>query len=309
MAYLFALLGALAVATIPISLLGWEPGEQSMAAAMGLAQNKRRVDLAQIARESGTGLTADRLLMGMALWVVGGFIAGLPYGFVVAVMFALGGGFVYWGGLSDKREDRRAKQSVQIARAMGIIETVLSQGRPLQDALEQAAEASPPEGREVLEDLVRRIREAPANEMARAIREWDEDWDNPSVDMLAAALLAAIEARIEIAPLVHSLRENIQDVSDVLNRTRSEAAGIVWQAKFLAFWPLIVLALLSFVAPEWAIAYHRNPLLILPVLLGSAATWWLSMRQIRTGLSVDASVGIGENGEGEIQLDRLGKIL
>ena len=234
---------------------------------------------------------------------------GLPQGLFIALLFGLAGGLIYWGSLTDKREERRSKQAVQIARAMGIIETVLSQGRPLQDALEQAAQASPPEGREVLEDLVRRMRQVSANEMTRAVREWDEAWDNPATDMLAAALLAALESRIEIAPLVRSLRENIMDVTDTLRRTHAEAQGIIWQSRFLAFWPIIVLAIISLLTPSWAVAYRSNPLLILPALIGSALTWLLSMRQIRNGLSVDAAVGIGEHGEGEIQLDRLGKVL
>lgn len=309
MTMLIGLLAALAAAAIPLTI-GWEWGqEKRIAKAMGVAHTRRRVDLAQIARESGTGLEAHQIVLGLLAWSVGGFLLGLPHGLIVALIFGVSGGLIYWGSLADKREERRSKQAVQIARAMGIIETVLSQGRPLQDALEQAAQASPPEGREVLEDLVLRIRQVPAGDITTAIREWDEAWDNPSVDMLAAALLAALEARIEVAPLVGTLRENIMDVTDTLRRTHAEAQGIVWQTKFLAFWPVIVLALLSLLASTWGAAFRRNPLLILPALIGSGLTWMLSIRQIRNGLSVDAAVGIGENGEGEIQLDRLGKVL
>ncbi len=309
MAMLIGLLAALAAAAVPLTI-GREWGsERRMAQVMGVAHPHRRFDLARLARESGTGLQPHQIIMGLLAWSVGGFLLGLPQGVFVALLFGLAGGLIYWGSLTDKREDRRSKQAVQIARAMGIIETVLSQGRPLHDALEQAAQASPLEGREVLEDLVRRMRQVSANEMARAVREWDEAWDNPATDMLAAALLAALESRIEVAPLVGSLQENIMDVTDTLRRTHAEAQGIIWQSRFLAFWPIIVLAIISLATPSWAVAYRHNPLLILPALIGSALTWALSMRQIRNGLSVDAAVGIGAHGEGEIQLDRLGKVL
>lgn len=309
MAMLIGVLAALVGAAIPLTI-GWEWGrERRMARAMGLAHPGRRFDLERFARETGTGLTPGQLILGLLLWSVGGFLIGLPHGLFVALLFGLAGGLVYWGGLTDKREERRTKQAVQMARAMGIIKTVLSQGRPLQDALEQAAQALPPEGREVLEDLVRRIRQAPANEITQAVRAWNEAWDNPSADMLAAALLAGLESRIEIVPLIDALQGNILDVTDTLQRTHAEAQGIIWQARFLAFWPVLVLAAISLLAPSWALAYRSNPLLILPALLGSALSWVLSMRQIRNGLSVDAAVGIGEHGEGEIHLDRLGKVL
>ena len=309
MAMLIGLLAALAAAAVPLTI-GWEWGqEKRMAKAMGVAHPQRRFDLNRWARESGTGLKAHQILWGLLAWTVGGFLLGLPHGLFIAFLFGLAGGFIYWGSLTDKREERRSRQAVQIARAMGIIETVLSQGRPLQEALEQAVQSSPPEGREVLEDLVRRIRQTSAGEITQAVRDWDEAWDNPSVDMLAAALLAALEARIEIAPLIGALRTNIMDVTDTLRRTHAEAQGIIWQTRFLAFWPMFILVAVALIAPSWATTYRHNPLLILPALLGSAATWWFAMRQVRSGLSVDAAVGVGENGEGEIHLDRLGKVL
>ena len=309
MAYVIAILAALAAASIPLALQDWSKGEKAMAEAMGLTHPRRRVSLEQIARESGAGVSGTQIIMGVLAWSIGGFLLGLPEGIIAALLFGAAGALIYIGSLKDKRELRRGKQAVQVARAMGVIEVVLSQGRSLQEALEQAAEAVPEEGREVLQDLVRRIREAPADQMARAVREWDAVWDNPAVDMLAAALLAAIEGRMEIAPLIAALRTNIQDVIEVLERTRAEAAGVIWESRFLAFWPVVVLAILALMIPDWAAAYRQNPLYLLPALLGSWLTWALSMRLLRKGLSVDAAVGIGERGEGEIQLDRLGRVI
>jgi len=309
MLYIIALLAALIGASIPLAIMQRSSGEQPMAEALGLVQERRRFSLDDWARQSNTGLTGSQILIGGLAWSVGGLLLGLSLSPLLALLFAVAGGLLYYGSLQEKRQERRTKQAVQVARAMGIMETILGQGRSLQEAVEQAAQSSPPEGRETLMDLVYRMREVPANDITRAVREWSQAWDNPSVDMLAAALIAALDARIEIAPLVGALRRNIQAVSSTLKRNHAEAQGIIWQTRFLTFWPIVVLTAVALMNRQWGMAYHNHPVYALPALIGGALTWILGMRQIRNGLSIEAAVGIGEHGEGEIQLDRLGKVL
>jgi hypothetical protein len=55
--------------------------------------------------------------------------------------------------------------------------------------------------------------------------------------------------------------------------------------------------------------YAANPLFLLPVLLGSGLSYALSMRMIQDGLSIEATMGLLSKGEGEIHLDRLGRVL
>jgi hypothetical protein len=79
---------------------------------------------------------------------------------------------LYAGTLSDKRQEFRLKQAKDILRGLGVVETLLSQGNPLGDALDDAAQAVGPDGRMVLGDLVVRLRTAPADEAALAVREF-----------------------------------------------------------------------------------------------------------------------------------------
>jgi hypothetical protein len=55
--------------------------------------------------------------------------------------------------------------------------------------------------------------------------------------------------------------------------------------------------------------YAANPIFLLPMLLGSGLSYLLSMRMIQAGLSIEASMGLLSKGEGEIRLDRLGRVL
>lgn len=89
----------------------------------------------------------------------------------------------------------------------------------------------------VLSDLVDRLRTAPADEAALAVREWTTGLDNPAVDIVAASLLASIEGHIEISPLVASARKTLGTVVEVLSRARAAAKGVEWRAKFLALLP------------------------------------------------------------------------
>jgi len=161
----------------------------------------------------------------------------------------------------------------------------------------------------VLGDLVYRMRAASADRAAEAVREWTLTWDNPAVDVVGTALLAGLEGRIEIAPLVASLRNTLASVIEVLSRARAAARGIEWQARFLALFPPSVLVAIAVVTPGMCALYAGNPLLVVPVLFGSGLSYLLSMSMIRNGLSIEASMGLESGGQGEIQLDRMGRVL
>jgi Flp pilus assembly protein TadB len=310
MEILIALVGGLALASIPIAI-GWRrtSGEAGMARAMGLTAVPKRFDPERIARQTGSGLTFNQIAFGFLAWVVGGFVGGLLLGPFTAVLFAIAGGLLYAGGLSERRQDFRLRQAKDILRGLGVVETLLSQGRPLNDALDEAAKAVGPDGQIVLNDLVVRLRTAPADQANEAVRQWTTAWDNPSVDIVGTSLLASLEGRIEIGPLVASLRNTLQAVIEVLSRARAAAKGIEWQAKFLALFPPGVIVGIAILAPEVAVLYKNNPLLVMPVLIGSGLSYLLSTNMIRNGLSIEASMGLQAGRQGEIRLDRMGRVL
>lgn len=309
MTTILALIGALSLAAIPLTL-GWRrtAGEAELMARFGLAARKKRFDPEKFALQTGTGLRFNQLALGFLAWSTGGFLAGLALGPVPAVLFGIAGGLMYYGSLSTRRQEVRLRQAKDILRALGVMETLLGQGRPLNQAVEEAAEAVGPHGGRVLKDLVFRMRAAPADQAARAVREWTLQWDNPAVNVVGTALLAALEARIEIAPLVASLRKTLAAIVEVLSRARAEAKGIEWQVRFLTLFPPGVLVAIALTTPEMGDLYAANPLLLLPVLIGSGLSYLLSTRMLRT-LSIEASMGLNAGEFAEISLDRMGRVL
>ena len=132
---LISILGALALATIPIAF-GWRRtvDEAGMARAMGIAQPKKNFDPEKFARQTGTGLAFNQIAYGFLAWVGGGLAGGIFLGVFPAILFAIAGGLLYAGTLSDKRQEFRLKQAKDILRGLGVVETLLSQGKPLGDA-------------------------------------------------------------------------------------------------------------------------------------------------------------------------------
>ncbi len=307
---LLALIAALALASIPIAI-GWRRtyGEAGMARAMGIAAPRKFFDPQKYALQTGTGLTFNQIAFGVLAWTAGGLLAGLAIGPFAAILFAIAGGLLYYGGMSNLRQEFRLRQTKDILRSLGVIETLLGQGRPLTDSLEEAAKAVGPDGRIVLNDLVVRMRSAPADQLAAAVREWTNAWDNPGVDMTATALLSSLESRIEASPLIASLRRTLSAVVEVLSLSRAAAKGVEWQARFLALFPPIVLTAMAVVAPEMGQMWSSNPLYLMPALIGSGGSYLLSMRMIRTGLSIEASMGLNLGESGDIRLDRMGRVL
>ncbi|MEJ2710644.1 MAG: hypothetical protein P8074_23735 [Anaerolineales bacterium] len=310
MSTLLAFVAALALAAIPLAI-GWRrgAGEAGMARALGLDPQRRGFDPHKFARQTGTGLTFNQLLFGCLSWVAGGFLAGLMLGPVGALLFAAAGGLFYVGGLFGRRQEFRLRQARDILRAMGMLETLLQQGRPLQQAIEDVSRAVGADGRLVLADLAFRLRVAPADRTPQAVREWTAAWDNPAVDVVGTVLLASLEGRIDMAPLVAALRGTLSDVVEILARARAAARGIEWQARFLALFPPAVAVAITLIVPSMRQVYAANPIFLLPVLLGSGLSYTLSMRMIQEGLSIEASMGLLSRGEGEIHLDRLGRVL
>lgn len=141
------------------------------------------------------------------------------------------------------------------------------------------------------------------------MREWTTAWDNPAVDIVGTSLLASLEGRIEVGPLVAALRRTLSGVVEVLSRARSAAKGIEWQVRFLALFPPFTMVLTAVTTPQMGQMYAASPWLLLPVLFGSGLSYMLSMRMIRSGLSIEASMGLKAGRQAEICMDRLGRVL
>jgi len=310
MTFVFSLIAALSLASIPL-VLGWRrtAGEAAMARQLGIAAPQKKFDAEKFALRTGTGLTFNQLLFGFLAWVFGGLIAGLVLGLVAAILFAAAGGLLYYGGVSERRQEFRLSQAKDILRAMGVVETLLAQANPLLESLADAANAVGADGRLVLGDLVARMQSARADQQGDAIRAWTQAWDNPAVDIVATSLLASVESHISVTDLVAKLRETLSDVVQILGRARAAANGITWQARFLAIFPPCVLVVMGILTPEAGRMYATQPWYLLPVILGSGTSYWLSMRSIRNGLSIETSIGLQAGQQGIIQYDRMGRVL
>jgi hypothetical protein len=241
--------------------------------------------------------------------VFGGLVAGLVLGVIASILFAAAGGLLYYGGMSERRQEFRLSQARDILRAMGVVETLLAQAKPLLESLADAANAVGADGRMVFGDLVARMQSARADQQGDAIRAWTQAWDNPAVDIVATSLLASVEAHISVTDLVAKLRETLSDVVQILGRARAAANGITWQSRFLAIFPPCVLVVMGILTPEAGRMYAAQPWYLLPVILGSGISYWLSTRSIRNGLSIETSIGLQSGQQGIIQYDRMGRVL
>lgn len=310
MTFFFSLIAALSLASIPL-VLGWRrtAGEAAMARQLGIAEPQKKFDAEKFALRTGTGLTFNQLLFGFLAWVFGGLIAGLVLGLVAAILFAAAGGLLYYGGVSERRQEFRLSQARDILRAMGVVETLLAQAKSLLESLADAANAVGADGRLVLGDLVARMQSARADQQGDAIRAWTQAWDNPAVDIVATSLLASVESHISVTDLVARLRETLSDVVQILGRARAAANGITWQARFLAIFPPCVLVVMGILTPEAGRMYATQPWYLLPVVLGSGTSYWLSMRSIRNGLSIETSIGLQAGQQGIVHYDRMGRVL
>jgi len=310
MTLVLSLVAALSLASIPL-ILGWRrtASEAAMAKQLGIAASPKKFDSEKFALRTGTGLTFNQLLFGFLAWVFGGLVAGLVLGIFASILFAIAGGLLYYGGMSERRQEFRLSQARDILRAMGVVETLLAQAKPLLESLSDAANAVGADGRMVLGDLVARMQSARADQQGDAIRAWTQAWDNPAVDIVATSLLASVEAHISVTDLVSKLRETLGDVVQILGRARAAANGITWQSRFLAIFPPCVLVVMGILTPEAGRMYATQPWYLLPVILGSGISYWLSTRSIRNGLSIETSIGLQPGQQGIIQYDRMGRVL
>lgn len=307
---LIAVIGALALATVPI-VIGWRRSfsDASLVRALELSPTQKRMTFDDWVKQTGTGLSTSQVVIGLVVWTVGGFLLGLMISPISGLFGAFVGFVFYRTGLNEKRQDFRMAQSRDILRALGLMETMLSQGRSLNDTLEEAARSVGQAGQLVISDLVNEIRATPIDEMPAAIRRWTQRWRSPGSDIMGTALIAAIEGRIEIAPLISAMRVTLSDVMDILSRTRAEATGTTWQVRFLAIVPVASIWFTNLIAPEFGRVWAQNPIFLVPVFAGSVVSYLLSMRMINNGLSLEASVGLTQGKVGEIPVDRMGRLL
>lgn len=307
MEFVFAVIAALSLSSIPL-VIGWRrtTNEEATARVLGIASRGKKFDPDRFALQTGTGLTFNQIAIGFGAWAGGSFFAGLSLGLLASVLFGIAGGLLYAGTLADRRQQFALSQAKDILRALGIVETLLSQGRTLSDSWKEAAGSVGPDGQVVLIDLVTRLRTCVSGEEGSAVRAWADAWSNPAVDIVATVLYSHYTLSIDVAPMIKSLRDTLSAVVEILSRARAAAKGIEWQAKFLAVFPPLVLVFVGLTTPEAGQIYARNPLYLLPVLLGSAGSYWLSMRMVRNGLSIEASMGL--QSEGTIPVEQMGAI-
>jgi hypothetical protein len=88
-----------------------------------------------------------------------------------AVFAAIAGGLLA-GTLSDRRQEFTLQQAKDILRALGIVETLLMQGKTLFDSWVSATNAVGPAGQIILVDLVTRMRACMSGQEGSAVREW-----------------------------------------------------------------------------------------------------------------------------------------
>ena len=312
MDFLLALIAALALASIPL-VLGWRrtTNWDERAREQGLYTPKKRFDPELYALRTGTGATFNQLLLSFIAWVVGGLVAGLFLGIIPGVVFAVAGGLLYYGGISDRRQEYRIRVAREIVTAMGTMETMMTGNTALLPALEYAAKNTGVNGVAALKDLHARLQGAGSRpeELVNAVRAWAETWDNPAADVLGSALAPSLEKGEAVLEMITKLRETLSDIVALLSQARAASQGIAWQAKFLAIFPPMVLVFMSLLTPEAGKMYATQPWYLVPVLVGSGLSYWLSAQSIHKGLSIDANVGMmkGKGGEeATIKVDKMG---
>jgi Flp pilus assembly protein TadB len=310
MEMIIALVAALSLSAIPL-VLGWRRTltEAQIAKQMGIANKKRTFDPDKLAKQTGTGLSWNQIVFGSLVWVVGGFVAGLLIGPLVAVLFCIAGTLLYWGMLSERRQEFRLNQAKDLLRGLGILEVMLGKGGALEESIKIAADGVGLDGRVVLADLYSKMRAGSASEIPQAIQAWSLTWDNPAVDIIATCLRASQETKNPLAPLISTLRITLTAVIEVLSKARAASKGVEWQARFLALFPPLVLVIIGITTPDAGQMYANNPILLLPIVLGSGLSYYFSMRMIRDGLSMEASMGMQTGEAGEIRVDRMGNVL
>ncbi|HUH98274.1 MAG TPA: hypothetical protein VLZ89_12990 [Anaerolineales bacterium] len=310
MEMILALAGALSLSAIPL-VLGWRRtlSEAQIAKQMGIANKKAGIDPEKLARQSGTGLTWHQIAFGFLVWVGGGFVAGLLLGPLTAFLFAAAGALLYLGMLSERRQEFRLNLAKDLLRALGILEVLLARGGALEESIRSAAEGIGHDGRIVLSDLYNKMRSGPASEIPQSIEAWSLEWDNPAVDIIATCLKASESTHKPVAPLISTLRFTLTAVIEVLSRARAAAKGVEWQARFLAIFPPCVLVVIGITTPDAGRMYASSPLLLLPIMIGSGLSYYFSMRMVRDGLSMEASMGMQTGEAGQIRVDRMGRVL
>jgi Flp pilus assembly protein TadB len=211
--------------------------------------------------------------------------------------------------LSERRQEFRLNQAKDLLRGLGILEVMLGKGGALEESIKIAADGVGLDGRVVLTDLYSKMRAGSASEIPQAIQAWSLTWDNPAVDIIATCLRASQETKNPLAPLISTLRITLAAVIEVLSKARAASKGVEWQARFLALFPPLVLVIIGITTPDAGQMYANNPILLLPIVLGSGLSYYFSMRMIRDGLSMEASMGMQTGEAGEIRVDRMGNVL
>ena len=83
-------------------------------------------DTTGLQKELAARIAFNQIAYGFLAWAGGGLAGGMFLGVFPAILFAIAGGLLYAGTLSDKRQEFRLKQAKDILRGLGVVETLLS---------------------------------------------------------------------------------------------------------------------------------------------------------------------------------------
>ena len=300
MIFILSLIFALCASAI-IASLGWRrtTNQAEISSAMGVTPRKNGFDGERFARQTGTGLKFNQIVFGFLTWALGGFLLGILMGPVAAILFAIAGGLMYSGNLTDLRETFRLRQAEDILRAVGTMASMLESGEGELKAIQEAAKGCSPIGQMVMNDLYLRISNQTQEVIVPNLYAWAARWDHPAVDIFATVLIASKEkadSTIRTLPMLENLRTTLSAILNILTRARKAASGIEWQTKFLTIYPPVIVLFASIIVPDLGRIYSANPLLLMPILLGSGACYFLTMNLIHKKLSLEASMGLQDTG-------------
>jgi tight adherence protein B len=233
------------------------------------------------ATAAGQGLRVDRaLLASVIVGVVGGVLALAMTGWVVGGLAAAAGGVVGLGALRRRREAPRFEQE-RIEALAGWCEQLrdlLAADQGITGTITATARTCPEVLRAHVADLAARLtRQDPAT----AIRQFADEVDDPSADLVATVLLEATRRSSRTSELLSELATTIRERASMRLRVEAERAGQRSEARFVvAFSAVAVGGIVVFGRDtEFLDAYDdATGQVVLAIVAGffAAGGWWLA---------------------------------
>ena len=221
-------------------------------------------------------LDLERLMMWIAAGVGGVAIAALT-GWPVA---AVAGGYGALRGLTSLRTNRRSlHETARIEALAGWAEQLrdtLTAGQGITETIRSTATVAPIEVRASVAGLARRIQH---QRLDVALRDWADEMDDPTADLIASVLLlAATRSGRDVGRLLGTLADVARDRVAMRLRidarrasTRTEARSLVGFS--MAFFLLMIVFGGSFIDP-YDTAAGQVVMAVVAVMVG-VSIWWL----------------------------------